>query len=298
MIAPVVRTRANTLGEKGRRWLAELPSLVEELGRDWGFADPEPLAGGTAALVARVRLRDGSPAVLKIAVPDEEAANEIAVLTAAGGRGYVRLLEADPARLAMLQPELGPSMVALGMPPEEAITALCATLREAWTLPTAVGRVQDTAALLATLVEDLYGKLREPCPRHVVELALEYARRRSAGAGAGAGAEVVVHGDPHPGNALRRGDGFAFVDPVGIRCDPAYDLGVILRDWPERLLGGDAGALARDWCARLSAGSDVDHDAIWEWGYLERVSTGLHLTDLGLGDEGAGYLASAERLAR
>lgn len=285
-----MRAKAAVLGEEGRRWLADLPALVDELGHVWGFASPEPLDGGTAALVARVRLRDDSSAVLKIALPDDAAANEIRVLAAAGGRGYVRLLEADPDRLSMLQPELGPSVAALGLPPEEAITALCAVLREAWTLPMAVGRDEDKAAGLAVMVEDMYRRQGRPCAQHVVDLALEYARRR-----AGTPAQVVAHGDPHPGNALRCGDGFAFVDPVGFRGDPAYDLGVVLRDWPERLLGTDAPSVARGWCAQLSAESGVDFDPIWEWGYLERVSTGLYFNDLGL--DGSPFLHSAELLA-
>jgi streptomycin 6-kinase len=56
----------------------------------------------------------------------------------------------------------------------------------------------------------------------------------------------VVHGDPHPGNALRgvepregAGPGYVFVDPDGFLADPAYDLGVILRDWCDEILGAD-----------------------------------------------------------
>jgi streptomycin 6-kinase len=41
---------------------------------------------------------------------------------------------------------------------------------------------------------------------------------------------VVCHGDPHAGNVLRRGDGWALIDPDGFVGERAYDLGVVMRD--------------------------------------------------------------------
>jgi streptomycin 6-kinase len=38
----------------------------------------------------------------------------------------------------------------------------------------------------------------------------------------------------------------------------------------------------------------VPADAIWEWGFIERVSTGLYLLQLGVEDEGRAMLSVAE----
>ena len=118
----------------------------------------------------------------------------------------------------------------------------------------------------------------------------------------------MVHGDPHPWNALqalapRMGAeaGFVFVDPVGFLADPAYDLGVVLRDWCTQLLAtGDAeaaAALARRYCALLSAHTGVEETAIWEWGFLERVSSGLYCLELGIEELGRPFLQTAEMLS-
>jgi streptomycin 6-kinase len=80
----------------------------------------------------------------------------------------------------------------------------------------------------------------------------------------------VVHGDPHPGNALRgvepregAGPGYVFVVPDGFLADPAYDLGVVLRDRCDELLpADDATAVARGYCRLLADRSDVDDIAI------------------------------------
>ncbi|MEV0113093.1 hypothetical protein AB0H77_07540 [Streptomyces sp. NPDC050844] len=87
------------------------------------------------------------------------------------------------------------------------------------------------------------------------------------------------------------------MDPDGLLADPAYDLGVVLRDWCPELLAGDAAALARSYCALLAARSGVAATAIWEWGFLERVSTGLYVLDFGAEELGRPYLDTAELLA-
>jgi streptomycin 6-kinase len=120
---------------------------------------------------------------------------------------------------------------------------------------------------------------------------------------------VVVHGDPHPANALKvrrprpgSESGWCFVDPDGFRCDPAYDLGVILRGWTQRVLAvppEEARLLLRRWCLRVVERSGLDLDAVdraWEWAFLERVSTGLHVTSFGAHEVGATFLRSAAHL--
>ena len=91
--------------------------------------------------------------------------------------------------------------------------------------------------------------------------------------------------------------GFVFVDPDGFVGDPAYDLGVALRDWcPQILSAEDPVALTRGYCRLLARDSGLDEQAIWEWGYLERVSTGLYATAMGAHELGRPFLETAEML--
>jgi streptomycin 6-kinase len=49
--------------------------------------------------------------------------------------------------------------------------------------------------------------------------------------------------------------------------------------------------------ALLSAHTSVQETAIWEWGFLERVSSGLCCLDLGIEELGWPFLQSAEMLS-
>jgi streptomycin 6-kinase len=156
------------------------------------------------------------------------------------------------------------------------------------------------AEALGELVARLWEEQGRPCSARVVGRALSYARRRAADPAE----PVVVHGDPHPGNLLqiriaRPGaeSGFVFVDPDGFVAPRAYDLGVVVRDWCPQLSVGDARTTAWGYCVRAAAQTGAAAQAVWEWGFLERVSSGLYACSLGLADIGEPFLATAERLS-
>lgn len=313
MVVPgLVQQRAALLGPAGMAWLSGLGELVAALERRWSLTVVgPPLPGGSTAYVARVRLANGRDAVLKIEPPDPDldTAFQVRTLAAAQGSGYAVLLAHDLERRALLLEALGPPLSQLGLPPERQMVLLCGVLAHAWQVPRPEDATQEQARekaeLLAGLVASLWEDLGRPCSPRVVALALQYAQRRRAAADLDRA--VVVHGDPHPGNALqvltpRPGAeaGFVLVDPDGLLADPAYDLGVVLRGWCDELLATDpatAYALARRYCRLLAVRSGVAETAIWEWGFLERVSSGLYLLQLGADDLGRPYLDSAERLA-
>ncbi len=306
LLPPLVQQRAASLGRPGQDWLAGLPALVADLEQLWSVTVGTPYGGGSAALVAPVRTKSGGEAVIKIAVPDSGLQRESEILGRAQGRGYARLIASDVDRSATLQEALGPSLDELGLRPDRQIEILCGVLRRAWELqpeaePTQA-EVEQGARGLHELVSRLWVDLDRPCSAHVVDRALRYAERRIAAAGPEHA--VVVHGDAHPANALRAPtaragaeQGFVFVDPVGFLNDPAYDLGVVLRNWCPELLAGNAPRVAGGFCRLLAVHSGISEQAIWEWGFLERVSTGLHLMEIGAEKPGRQYLATAELLA-
>ncbi len=54
--------------------------------------------------------------------------------------------------------------------------------------------------------------------------------------------------------------------------------------------------LAKKRCVLLATLTDVNPLAIWQWDFIERVSTGFILKEIGLQDEGTAYLDVAYRL--
>jgi streptomycin 6-kinase len=301
-LQPLTQARVAVLGESGTSWLAALPSVIADLERDWSISVEAELPGGSGSYVVRVRCADGAAAVLKVTVTTEGLADQLATLRRADGRGYARLLREDLGRQAMLLEALGPSLYESGLAPERQLVILADTLALAWQDPAGRRPVagEDKASGLYALISDLWPQLGRPCSPAVVEQALTFAD----GLRQVPDSElVVVHGDPHAGNLLRvledrpGGEtGYCFVDPDGFVADRAYDLGVAIRDWTAQLDGPDPKGTLRQYCRLLAEHTGVEAERIWQWGFVERVSTGLYLLSFGAERVGLPYLRSAERL--
>ena len=95
---------------------------------------------------------------------------------------------------------------------------------------------------------------------------------------------------------MSAGDGqFKFVDPEGLLSEPAHDLSVAMREYNRPLLAGDTAQLTRQRSELLATWCEVDPEPVWQWGFIERVSTGLaNLRDFD-GDAGLAFLEVAER---
>ena len=289
----VVRNRALAAGEE--RWIDELPELVASIARDWEIEIGAQFDEGTEALVAEAVMADGTLAILKVLVPRSAgvADHEATVLRFAAGVGCPLLYRDDPDRGALLMERLGPSLFRLGLPYEQRLPILCDAASVIWRpaagsgLPTGA----EKAAWLIDFIAETWNELDEPCSARTIEHALACAQRRLDAHDDERA--VLVHGDVQQWNALRAGDGFKLVDPDGLLAEPEYDLGVILREDPDEPLAADPEAASR-WMAERCG---LDAVAIFEWGVVERVSTGLSATKIDLQPVGRQMLALADRLA-
>lgn len=294
-----VRLRAEASGEATRRWLADLPDLVSEFERAWDLSVArEALPGGSASYLARATQADGPPAILKLTMPGEDMAGEILVLQRADGRGYGRLFRHDASRSALLMEPLGPSVGSLGLAADQQMRIICATLAKAWVPANEAPGLMtgaEKAKWLADFIAATWEELDRPCSEAAVAQALAYAEARAAAFDPERC--VIVHGDAHAGNTLQAGASYKFVDPDGLLAEPACDLAVPMREWSGELLAGDPLDLGRARCAMLADLTGVDPQAIWEWGVMERVSTGLLATKLGYQPTGRETLAVADAWA-
>ena len=291
-IPDVVRSKAVVAGASA--WLEDLPAWIADVAAAWGLSIGRALDGGTESFVAEVTLPDGEPAVLKMLIPrDGAAAQEITALRLADGRGCARLLRADETRGALLLERLGPSLFDLGVPIQRRHEILARAALQMWRpapdcgLPTGAAK----GRWLIDFVQAKWEQLDRPCSERAVAYAVTCAEQRVA-----AHREeqsVLVHGDVHQWNALRFGDGFKLIDPDGLFAEAEYDMGIVMREDPVELLHGDPWDRAH----RLAGLTGLDPVAIWEWGAVERVSTGLLLTEIGLQPVGREMLTAADHIA-
>ena len=294
--AVVQRARAD--GETA--WLDALGGLLAEVARNWQLDIGTVLHGGSASLVVEVTDANGAPRVLKVGAPPADLATEARVFGIANGRGYAKLLAHDAERNALLLERLGVPLGRTGLPAERQIEVIAETLREAWVpLPAGHGLMTgaEKASWLAAFIERMWTRLGGPCAAATRDRAIEFAEERRAAHDPHAA--VLVHGDAHERNALTIVDSqeirCKFVDPDGLHAEPACDLAVPMRELNAALLA-DPVRLGRARCARLADITGVGERPIWQWGFMERVSTGLEVLRIGMHEQSRLMLAIADRL--
>jgi len=293
LMPAVVRNKALAAG--AAQWIGDLPGLAADLERDWSVTIGPSYDDATEAFVAQATLSDGTPAVLKVHIPrpGDHARREITVLRLADGRGCARLLRADPARGALLLERLGRSLHQLNLPVTRRHEILCSAAERIWRPATGCGLPTgaDKGRYLAGFITATWEELGRPCSERAIDDALTCAAQRIEAHDDERA--VLVHGDVHQWNALQAEGDFKLVDPDGLLAEPEYDLGILMREDPVELLHGDPRERAR-W---LAARCDLDATAIWQWGVVERVSTGLLATRIGLQPAGRDMLTAADHVA-
>ena len=301
-IPDLVQQRAMRNGAAGERWLDDLPVVVAGLAQLWRLDLGGAFPGGTAGYVVAATDATGRACVLKVAMPldmdeHDKFARSVRAHELAGGRGCAELLAHEATVPAMLLERLGPNLADLGLAVPEILEAITTTLRSFWrpvTLDVGLRSGPDQARWLARYISSTWEQLGQPCERSVIDLALEFCDRRIDRFDPSNA--VLVHGDAHGWNTLDAGGGtYKFVDVEGLCSEREHDLGVAMREYNEPFINGDTPHLVRERAEMLAESCSVDPQAVWEWGFIERVSTGLaNVRDFD-NDDGATFLEVARR---
>lgn len=269
--------------------------MIDELADRWQLDVGDPFSGGTAAYVAAATDASGRACVLKVAMPLDAAEREtftrsVRAHQLAAARGCVELLAHDEPRAALLLERLGPDLHELGLSVSEILEVIAATLRVFWhpiSADSGLRTGDDQARWLSQFIVSTWHDLGRPCDRTVVDRARRLCDRRAAAFDPER--SVLVHGDAHGWNTLAAGDGsYRFVDIEGLWSAPEHDLGVAMCEYNEPLVAGDTPALVVARAELLARRCGVDPGVVWEWGFIERVTTGLaNLRDF---DDGSGWV--------
>jgi len=221
---------ADYFGERGAAWLVELPDLLAMYARGWNLDILPPFGGLSFNYVAPVVRADGSPAVLKVGVPEDEARTGIAFLRLCDGDGAVRLLEADTEHCALLMERAFPGLPLARLDDDDAATGIAAeVMRALWhPVPATHSFITLARRLLAfARVREMHDGGAGPLP----EGLLSRAERLAAELLASALDERVLHGDLHHDNIVsaQRAPWLA-IDPKGIVGDPGFETGALMNN--------------------------------------------------------------------
>ncbi|WP_227983469.1 aminoglycoside phosphotransferase family protein [Nocardia spumae] len=279
----VVDTVSAVFGARGRAWLADLPERVEALCAHWRLETVgAAFGGGTHSYAAPVRREDGSVAVLKVPIVDEENVAEAAGLFCYDGDGAVRLHDYDPGSGALLLEWARPGTPLLEQPgfpsleglPDHApkVKTACALYRrlrrEPGPLPSGFPAFPTVAALL-TDWSDRFGspapELARIVPHALLDLAVGYCAELSTPQGPA----VIVNRDTHLGNIVAaEREPWLLIDPKPYLGEAAFDIGFLIMIRVQRF---PTAARAERMVSSTAAATAVDATRSHAWAYLRTM---------------------------
>lgn len=229
---------------RGREWLARLPEQVAELQRRWSLAFDAVEGGGaaTCSFVAFVRRADGTPAALKLGLPHLEAEHELQGLQFWNGEGMVRLLDADPARLAFLLERCEPGTPLSARPASEQDRVIASLLPRLWRVPRAPQAFHPLSYMVRYWADCALARSADwpdaGFARAGIQRLIELAEPRAT--------DVLLATDLHAGNVLAaRREPWLAIDPKPFVGDAAYDVTQHLLNGMQRLCADPSGIVTR-----------------------------------------------------
>ncbi|MCM9076734.1 aminoglycoside phosphotransferase family protein [Streptomyces spororaveus] len=256
-------------GAAGAAWLAELPSIVDELLARWECVpDGEVMHGGVGIIVPVLR-RDAERAVLKVSFPHPGNVHEPDAFEAWGGRGAVLLHERDDERFAMLLERVRTSTLEEVRDGDEVVTVAGRLSRRlAVPAPAHLPRLRAQADSWEQQLRRDEGELTHTVPPYVVDAAVATVRELGR-----TQPDVLIHGDLHARNILRADrEPWLAVDPKGYVGDPAYDGGTLLKARALSLLDAeDLGRAVHRTLDLFAEAAELDRERVRRWAQLHAV---------------------------
>ncbi|MGW1500790.1 aminoglycoside phosphotransferase family protein [Streptomyces mirabilis] len=225
-------------GAAGRAFVAGLPERAAHFLERWELRLDGPSMHGVTALVLPVLRAEGTPAVLKLQLLDEESAGEPAALRVWDGGAAVRLLAHDEATCTLLLERLDQTRMLTHLPDtREAALVVARLLARLTAVPAPEGmrRLGDIAQAMLERVPGALKRIADPAERRLVEDCAAAVREVATEPG-----DRLLHWDLHYDNVLRdlqnpdglqdgdarsigRGPWVA-IDPKPLAGDPGFDL--------------------------------------------------------------------------
>ncbi|MEG8279242.1 aminoglycoside phosphotransferase family protein [Streptomyces sp. AHA2] len=213
-------------GEAGRAFIAALPGLAARFLTHWDLEpDGTPMHGVSALVLPVVRRGDGTPAVLKLQLLDEESEGEPVALRVWDGDGAVRLLDHDAPTGTMLLERLDETRMLSHEPDtRRAVLTIAELLAHLTSFPAPPGmrRLGDIARAMLDATPRALERLPDPQARRLVADCAAAVREVVDEPG-----DRLLHWDLHDENVLasHRAPWLA-IDPKPLAGDPGFEL------WP------------------------------------------------------------------
>jgi streptomycin 6-kinase len=284
-----ISTIRNIHKEEGEKFLALLPSLIEEISQRWGLSDVRPVPNLSFNFVAFAKRSSTTPrnargsaqdeVVLKMAVPNPELTSEMTALKLFNGEGACQLLEHDEERGLLLLERLKPGKMLSELEDDDERTNIAADVMLRMESASSLAKVEQQAVPLQKFIKlsDWFEGLKKirphfnagtgPFPKEILERVESFLPELFADQDV-----KLMHGDFHHFNILSSERGWLIIDPKGVIGPAGYEVGpFMLNPWDSISDGGSFKAQAERRVSIFSERLGWERQKIIQWSLAHAV---------------------------
>ena len=227
-----IQTIHNVFKEDGKRFIENLPVLIEDVSARWGLTDVQPVPNLSYNFVAFAK-QNNAEVILKIGLPNRELTSEISALKLFNGNGACRLIESDQDRGFLLLERLLPGKMLVELEDDDDRTRIAAEVMQKIWRP--LGDIEQQPVRLQSFIQlsDWFDGLKKirphfnggtgPFPKKLLERVESILPELFADENI-----KLIHGDFHHFNILSSERGWLVIDPKGVIGPAGYEVGPLM----------------------------------------------------------------------
>jgi streptomycin 6-kinase len=272
-----IRNVTEAFPNEGAAWLVALPDSLADVATQWSLTLGDAVPNLSFNYVCFATRADGTPAILKVCVPNREVKQEIDALNFCNGRFAARLLESDADRGWLLLERIFPGtpLSAIVETDDDAATRILGQMMQELCVPLPATHpflpLTEWAKVFNALRQRFDGKTG-PFPESLIA-------RAEATFALPVALPVLLHGDFHHDNVIKKAldddllghhqglNQWVMIDSKGMAGDRLADVGPILYNPLEYIdHHPNLYAVTDRRIAILSEVLNAERDLIIEWG--------------------------------
>ena len=253
----------NLYGQKGKKWLDDLPKLIRQVEATYGLSTLKPVKNVNYNYVMS-GFQDDQPIILKLGIDIDGFKREAHALMALSEFGVVDVLSEHNGLLLQRRAVSGVSLKSYFPAKEdEAINIAVSVIKRLHKAPIPCKhKFPHVKDWLAVLDSNL----------NIQTEYLQKARQLRDDLLRTSGKDILLHGDLHHDNMLQNGNDWLVIDPKGVIGEPAYEVAAFIRNpIPELLTYENTPSIIHHRIIRFAECLDYPERRIINWCFVQAV---------------------------
>ncbi|KTD39244.1 Aminoglycoside/hydroxyurea antibiotic resistance kinase [Legionella nautarum] len=250
-------------GEQGKKWLAELPNLSQELADLWQLNGLKPMPNLSYSYVL-AGLQKEKPIILKLSLDAVALSKEAKTLRAFNSGNVVEVLAETKGALLLQRAVPGYSLKSYWPNQEkESVEIACLLISQLVQAPLPEKEVFPSINHWLSILDKDWD---------IPELYLQRSRELRDYLLKTGGEARLLHGDLHHDNILKNGENWLAIDPKGIVGELSYEVAAFIRNpIPELLESETVWRIIDDRIIRFAFFLKLDPKRIRQWCFVQAV---------------------------